>query len=589
MEDLPRVIEEVFSLVNLDLYGVAGVLEGDRLLVTAFREGASNVYAYTPEEGLVKLNREPVSMVAEPPRGAGRVVIARDVARGRELHRAFIASLESPGEERPLVEGLEPMRLLSLVDKGDKVYLTGVTPDGVGVFEARPGSDARRVGLIPGLGALEDVAGRVGVGIIFQQTGRIPLFTIDLDSGEARIVETPGSVTAVRASPEGWVALGVEGAREAGLYRFDPETGRVEPLELAGRGLREYRPTMISYIGFTGRGEAVVVAWRGVRSRVFLDGDPVEGPEGGYGRAYDWRGGLVATYTSLRRPHSVVHLKDGRAVTLLSDRLPDWLEEALGDVRVHDVEAPDGERVPVITLESRRAGRPGPTVVHVHGGPFAADVDAWGIFAAALALAGFNVVMVNYRGSMGFGEEWRSKIIGDPCGAELDDIVAAARWARESGLASYTAIMGYSYGGYMTMCALTRRPGEFAAGVAGASVVDWEEMYELSDPAFKAFIELLFAGDKSRWRERSPITHLDNLRDPLCIIHPQNDSRTPLKPVLHFMEKALEKGKRFEAHIAPDMGHAVNTADDVVKILLPAIIFLYRIKTERAAGTQETK
>ena len=110
-------------------------------------------------------------------------------------------------------------------------------------------------------------------------------------------------------------------------------------------------------------------------------------------------------------------------------------------------------------------------------------------------------------------------------------------------------------------------------------MVDWEEMYELSDPLFRYFIELLFGGkDREKWRERSPIHYVDNLQEPLCIIHPQNDSRTPLKPVLRFMEKALEKGKTYEAHIAPDMGHAVNTVDDAIKLLLPAILFLERIR-----------
>jgi dipeptidyl aminopeptidase/acylaminoacyl peptidase len=213
----------------------------------------------------------------------------------------------------------------------------------------------------------------------------------------------------------------------------------------------------------------------------------------------------------------------------------------------------------------------------VHGGPFAEDTDSWSIFASALAVSGFHVIMPNYRGSTGYGEEWRAKIIGDPCGAEMEDIASAARWALDKGLASRVYIMGYSYGGYMTMCSLVKKPGLYKAGVAGASVVDWEMMYELSDAAFKQFIDVIFAGRRDLWRERSPVNFVENLRDPLCIIHPQNDSRTPLKPVLRFMERALELGKSFEAHIAPDIGHAINTVDDVIKILLPAILFLKRV------------
>jgi dipeptidyl aminopeptidase/acylaminoacyl peptidase len=123
----------------------------------------------------------------------------------------------------------------------------------------------------------------------------------------------------------------------------------------------------------------------------------------------------------------------------------------------------------------------------------------------------------------------------------------------------------------------------FKAGVAGASVTDWEMMYELSDHVFKKFIEMIFAGRRDLWRERSPITYVDNIREPIAILHPQNDSRTPLKPVLKFIEKLLESGKRFEAHILPDMGHSINKVEDIMKILWPAVEFL--IRSEKTAKT----
>jgi dipeptidyl aminopeptidase/acylaminoacyl peptidase len=136
--------------------------------------------------------------------------------------------------------------------------------------------------------------------------------------------------------------------------------------------------------------------------------------------------------------------------------------------------------------------------------------------------------------------------------------------------------MGYSYGGYMTLWAMASKPDLYECGVAGASVADWEEMYELSDAVFKFFIETLFAGNRELLRERSPIHKIDSIRKPVCIIHPQNDTRTPLKPVLRLLSLMLEKGKVFEAHIIPDMGHVVNTVEDAMRILLPGIMFLHR-------------
>ena len=136
--------------------------------------------------------------------------------------------------------------------------------------------------------------------------------------------------------------------------------------------------------------------------------------------------------------------------------------------------------------------------------------------------------------------------------------------------------MGYSYGGYMTLWTMVSRPGVFKCGAAGAAIADWEEMYELSDALFKRFIEILFAGRKELLRERSPITRVESLKDPLCIVQPENDTRTPLKPILNFVRRLHELGKRFELHVVPEMGHVINTVDDAIKVLLPMLLFIKR-------------
>jgi dipeptidyl aminopeptidase/acylaminoacyl peptidase len=76
--------------------------------------------------------------------------------------------------------------------------------------------------------------------------------------------------------------------------------------------------------------------------------------------------------------------------------------------------------------------------------------------------------------------------------------------------------------------------------------------------------------------DRSPITYVQNVRRPLCIIASQNDSRTPIKPVLRYaMELANHKGT-FELHSVHDMGHSVGSNQGLVEILFPAIAFLYK-------------
>ena len=136
------------------------------------------------------------------------------------------------------------------------------------------------------------------------------------------------------------------------------------------------------------------------------------------------------------------------------------------------------------------------------------------------------------------------------------------------------AIVGYSYGGYMTLLALGRYPDLWTCGVAGAGIADWSEQYELSDAVFKKFIEVLFAGKKELFRDRSPITYVDNIRVPVCIIHPQNDTRCPLKPMMKLVEELMKRGRVFELHVLPDLGHNLTKVSDIAKYLVYTLMFL---------------
>ena len=588
-----ELVKRVEELVSIEHYVSLGVLKGGLLLAAAFREGALNLYALDPSTGSMKrLNRDPVTLTARHEYGSDRVVFARDVARGAEMHALYSVSLDSPGEEERLAPSMKPARVLGIVYSGGEVLFTASTREENGLY-AVEGDSARLVARFKGVPLLTSYGRGLAAGVTMKPEwgGRFGLFVADAGSGEVKEhLPEGGSACCPVVAGDGTVIYAFIGPRRAELRRLEPSGMKDEKLRLEGRDLDSFEPTDITFIDVAPDGSIIVIARKAGRSRLFIDGRLVRAPEGSLYYAQLRGGRIYVTHSSLRKPPRILEIGgDGGVRVVAEGRLPGWLGEALREVSFVEVESFDGSRVPTYVLKSGEAGEPGPTVVLVHGGPFAEYGDDWNLLAASLASAGFHVVMPNYRGSVGYGEEWKLKIIGDPCGGELEDIVASARWARSSGLASRVYIAGYSYGGYMTMCALTRKPREFEGGVAGASVVDWVEMYELSDAAFKQFIEFLFGGkrDAELWRERSPISYVDSLEKPLCIVHPQNDSRTPLKPVLRFMEKALERGKAFEAHIAPDMGHVVNTVEDAMKIVVPAVVFLARLE-KRVGGSAQS-
>lgn len=571
------IVKRVEDLVKLEKYDVAGTTSDGRLVVVGLREGALNAYLFDGEK-LVRVNEDPINGLINPYPRAERIVLLRDVSGGREQHILFQVTIDRPGVEERL-PGIRPMRILGGVDTGEAIIFPGSTEESVNLY-AYTGSGLKSLAELPGFGFVSDVRGDVIVGVGLFQGARAQLFISSLSRGGLQLVNaSEGSFAGAAVSPEGRIFAGLEAGSGLRIVEVDKDSLEYRDAQLQHRDLEEFKPVALNWIGFTEGGELVVIARREGRSQIFIDGRRVEAPPGLHSRVVEWRGSLVTGYTSLSTPLSIVKIPGGDR--LLGAEPPGFAREALRGSRFVWITSFDGEKVPTFVLESGVAGKPGPTVILVHGGPFAEDADSWDTFAASLAAVGFHVVMPNYRGSTGYGDEWRLKIIGDPCGGDMEDVAAAASWALESGLASRVYIMGYSYGGYMTMCSLTRKPGLYRAGVAGASVVDWVEMYDLSDAAFRRFIELLFGGrDEKLWAERSPINYAERITEPLAIIHPQNDSRTPLKPVLRMMERLLDLGKTFEAHIIPEAGHAINTVDDAVKILLPAVLFLLRVESQ---------
>lgn len=132
----------------------------------------------------------------------------------------------------------------------------------------------------------------------------------------------------------------------------------------------------------------------------------------------------------------------------------------------------------------------------------------------SLRAAGYHVVAPNFRGSTGYGEKFRQLDIRDLGGGDLMNIVYARKHAIETGLTDEhkIAVMGYSYGGFMTYLATVKHPELWRCSIAGAGIVDWEELYHLSDSIFKQFVEILFTGKKELWKDRSAINFAENLR-----------------------------------------------------------------------------
>ena len=224
---------------------------------------------------------------------------------------------------------------------------------------------------------------------------------------------------------------------------------------------------------------------------------------------------------------------------------------------------------------------PFPTFLHVHGGPSGAVSNAFDASSQAWLDHGFAYLTVNYRGSTGFGRAFQEKINGDVGHWELEDMLAARRWLIEQGIANPHQVLleGGSYGGFLTVWALSQRPELWAGGVAPVAIVVWTMNYEDSSAAMRGWARMIFGGsaqEKSElYRQRSPLTHAAAIQAPLLIVQGRHDSRATPRQMEVFTRRMEELNKEF-ALIWLDSGHGTGSTAIAERIQETHLKFPYR-------------
>lgn len=245
----------------------------------------------------------------------------------------------------------------------------------------------------------------------------------------------------------------------------------------------------------------------------------------------------------------------------------------------------DSRKIHAWYIPAIEAKEPYPAVIYSHGGPWSQTSDTWidALFMQPYSQLGYGALGPNFRGSTGYGTEFNYLNIGDPGGGDLEDMVHGAEWLKKQHEidGSKIAIMGASYGGYMTLIALTKKPDVFITGISLVPVVDWLEMYEHSDVWFKLFEKTLMGGPprkkyKDLYLDRSPITHVSKIKAPVMIMAGKADSRCPWEPIEKFINKLKEMKHPHELAIVEKAGHisALLNHSESIPIMEQMIEFL---------------
>jgi dipeptidyl aminopeptidase/acylaminoacyl peptidase len=212
-----------------------------------------------------------------------------------------------------------------------------------------------------------------------------------------------------------------------------------------------------------------------------------------------------------------------------------------------------------------RAKRTFPMVIFVHGAGYLQNtINGWNnyyrefMFNEMLTEKGYVVLDIDYRGSAGYGRDWRTDVYDFLGGKDYDDHLDAIDYAVKNYAvdAKRVGVYGGSYGGFMAGMLVLRAPDKIAAAAALRPVFDWKNYYA-SSPVYTA--ERLGFPDKNveGYKRSSPIAYAENLQRPLLILHGLVDDNVPAQDSLQMIEKLmrLEKTPYFEAMLYPSESH----------------------------------
>jgi dipeptidyl aminopeptidase/acylaminoacyl peptidase len=224
----------------------------------------------------------------------------------------------------------------------------------------------------------------------------------------------------------------------------------------------------------------------------------------------------------------------------------------------------DGVQVPahIYKPSDMKAQSNGAAVIFVHGAGYLHNVgNFWSeypreyMFNQFLASKGYTVLDLDYRGSDGYGRDWRTAIYRYMGGRDLQDQVDASRYLAANFKIDPERIglYGGSYGGFITLMALFTEPKHFGAGAALRSVTDWAHYNQ----GYTSNILNLPQNDTLAYRRSSPIYFAEGLEDPLLMAHGMVDTNVHFQDIVRLSQRLIELGKtRWELAAYPVEDHA---------------------------------
>jgi dipeptidyl aminopeptidase/acylaminoacyl peptidase len=208
-------------------------------------------------------------------------------------------------------------------------------------------------------------------------------------------------------------------------------------------------------------------------------------------------------------------------------------------------------------------------IVYIHGGPTSQTMNSFNRFIQYAANQGYMVLAPNYRGSTGYGKEFQQANLFDMGGGDLQDVLAGVDWIKQTGHLDpkKIAVMGGSYGGYLSMMSVTKAPDVWAAGVPIVPFVNWFTEIENEDPVLQQS-DLATMGDvvknKALYEDRSPINFIDQIKAPVLLLAGGHDPRCPKSETQQVVDAIKKRGGTVDYKIYENEGHGFARVENQI-------------------------
>ncbi|MDR5590743.1 alpha/beta fold hydrolase [Christiangramia sp. SM2212] len=281
----------------------------------------------------------------------------------------------------------------------------------------------------------------------------------------------------------------------------------------------------------------------------------------------------------------VYDLKSKELKKLTNTLNPDIDPNDLVSAEVVRYKSFDGLEIPAIYYKPLNATENDkkPALVWVHGGPGGQSRVGYSALIQYLVNHGYAVLAVNNRGSSGYGASFYKMDDKNHGEKDLQDVIYGKKWleSQEYINKDQIGIIGGSYGGYMTMAAMTFEPDEFEVGVNIFGVTNWLRTLKSIPPYWESFRNALYeelgdptTKDSIRLRKISPLFHAENVKNPIMVLQGANDPRVLQVESDEIVEAVMANDVPVEYMVFPDEGHGFIKKENEIKGYRQILAFL---------------